>query len=333
MAYLIKFHNPCACYLRVVCVSKLLIVFFGLLSNSMKSFVFLLFLRSYTGFIHHAPPIHFYWIKMHSYWWIRSIHRCLVLSVIPTASSSELVLHGDVSAFDLVTLLRQKIFFPKNPAHFYFKFFGFLSTVSKSYILNQLKIWLISLQLTNEVLLLHVKLNCVTCNCKTTAYESRDRADEWIWQTNHAEGNTYIINTQTFCFHGKVLITRMQRQSKAIHQHSQICLLWHLWIVFFILSITSSPNLCSGAYTNMCLWCETWSSYYHCLVGHPQQLVLTHPPAHTSVLAAIESTAQDCRWRMSQIVTKRQVFQGFERADWDVGRVTCHRHESHVFSC
>ena len=40
----------------------------------------------------------------------------------------------------------------------------------------------------------------------------------------------------------------VQRPSKAILQHSQICVSWHLWIsCFFMLFISILPNSCSGA--------------------------------------------------------------------------------------
>ena len=42
----------------------------------------------------------------------------------------------------------------------------------------------------------------------------------------------------------------MQRESKAILQHSQICVSWQLWIVFSTLFISILPNSCIGACIN-----------------------------------------------------------------------------------
>ena len=42
----------------------------------------------------------------------------------------------------------------------------------------------------------------------------------------------------------------LQRQSKAMHQRPQIYLQWHLWIVFFTIFMSTSPNSCSGAYSD-----------------------------------------------------------------------------------
>lgn len=42
----------------------------------------------------------------------------------------------------------------------------------------------------------------------------------------------------------------MQRQSTAMHQHSQILLPCHLWIVLFMLVLSISPNSCNGAWPN-----------------------------------------------------------------------------------
>ena len=64
---------------------------------------------------------------------------------------------------------------------------------------------------------------------------------------------THTINTDSGAFtarcqqHARAC---MQRQSKAIHQHSQICLQWHHWIVFLMLFISIAPHFCSGAWTS-----------------------------------------------------------------------------------
>ena len=46
------------------------------------------------------------------------------------------------------------------------------------------------------------------------------------------------------------VLTRMRRKCKAIHKHSQIFLPSHLWVLFYVLLISISPNSCSGAYAN-----------------------------------------------------------------------------------
>ena len=54
---------------------------------------------------------------------------------------------------------------------------------------------------------------------------------------------------------------------------------------------------------------------------------------HVSIFAATESPAQKCCWRMHQTIAKRHMLQGSAWINRNMGRITCHRHESNVRSC
>ena len=139
----------------------------------------------------------------------------------------------------------------------------------------------------------------------------------------------------------KVLTTRtwMQRQRKTMHQHSQICVPSHLWILL----ISISPNSCSGnaqihMFNNLILSLSHINLHPHTFTLSlnnvpPYESDLMLHSLHTSVLAAIQSTAQKRCWRMPQIVATRQLFQRSAWTNRNLGRITYYRHEPHIRSC
>ena len=43
---------------------------------------------------------------------------------------------------------------------------------------------------------------------------------------------------------------RLRDNTQQTHQYTQICLPWHLWVLFHMLLISTLPNSCSGACAN-----------------------------------------------------------------------------------
>ena len=133
-----------------------------------------------------------------------------------------------------------------------------------------------------------------------------------------------------------------QRQSKAIHQHSHMCSPWCLWLVYSMLFITSiSPNCCSGTCANTVVHifninlASTLNLDLHALVCSLislktyTQTYLSARHFH-SVLAAIQSVAEKCRWRIPRKCGERRWFELYAWTNRGVGRITCHRYERHI---
>ena len=98
-------------------------------------------------------------------------------------------------------------------------------------------------------------LHCCT-SCISYIFAPNSTTTVWIWSLHRSEANICTWahnNTQAMVFcrqgaHNTHAHTCMQRQSRVIHRHSQICVPWHLRVIFFTLCISTSPNFCSGAY-------------------------------------------------------------------------------------
>ena len=104
--------------------------------------------------------------------------------------------------------------------------------------------------------------------------------------------------------------------------NSQICMRPRLQIVFVLLFLNMLPTFCNG----MCAMHIINISFIR------TQNYVSARPFH-SVLAAIESAAQKCRWCMPQTVAKRQMFGGLARIDRDLECKRCHWHEPLICSC